>query len=116
MMSIAKVLAVLLAPLVAAADEKPYPRAGLLIEPAARARARGFVTLDARPRKQYDLCHVTGARWVDAAAWARGFGHGQDAAGWGKRIGVLGVGKDTPVVVYDDNLAKDAARVWWILR
>ncbi len=39
-----------------------------------------------------------------------------DADAWSKRIGSLGVGADTQVVVYDDNHAKDAARVWWILR
>jgi thiosulfate/3-mercaptopyruvate sulfurtransferase len=96
-----------------------YPRPELLLEPVELARpdvAKPFVVLDARERRKYEGGHVPQARWVDPAAWAKAFDHGQDAAGWGRRIGGLGIGSDTPVVVYDDNHAKDAARVWWLLR
>ena len=34
----------------------------------------------------------------------------------GATASVLGVTADRPVVIYDDNLSKDAARIWWILR
>ncbi len=97
----------------------PYPRPELLLEPADLAKpdvAKRFVVLDARERPKYERGHVPQARWVDPAAWAKAFDHGQDAAGWGRRIGGVGIGPDTAVAVYDDNHAKDAARVWWILR
>lgn len=101
----------------AAAD--PYPRPNMLVEPAELAKpdvAERFVLLDARERAKYDAGHVPGARWVDHAGWAKAFGHGGDPDGWGKRIGGLGITADTKVIVYDDNLTKDAARVWWVLR
>src|SRR5262249_9477356 len=31
-------------------------------------------------------------------------------------IGELGIDVDVPVIIYDDVSAKDAARIWWILR
>jgi thiosulfate/3-mercaptopyruvate sulfurtransferase len=107
-------LAVLLAP---AADT--YPRPDLLIEapdlmkPAA---ARKYVILDARGKGAYKDGHVPGAVWLDAVTWQRAFQEGRDEEGWVVRVGGLGVSADTPVVVYDNNLSKDAARVWWILR
>jgi thiosulfate/3-mercaptopyruvate sulfurtransferase len=101
----------------ASAGEKTYPRPDLLVEPADLARAAGsFVILDARDRRGYDGGHVASARWVDHAAWARAFDEGKDAEGWGKRIGSLGIGAGTRVVVYDDSRSKEAARIWWILR
>ncbi|MDY3551608.1 sulfurtransferase [Gemmata sp. JC717] len=96
-----------------------YPRPELLTEPAALAQkdaGQGFVILDARAKAQYEAGHVPGARWVDHAEWAKGFGDGKDAVAWSKRIGSIGLTADSRVVVYDDNQAKDAARVWWILR
>ena len=100
-----------------AGDE--YPRQDLLVEPAILGEAKEakpFVVLDAREKKKFDAGHVPAARWVDHAAWAKGFGDGQDAEGWGKRIGELGIGTASQVVVYDDNFSKDSARIWWILR
>ena len=99
--------------------EPAYPRPNLLIEPAALAKpeaAKAFVVLDARDAAKFKASHVPGARWVDHAAWAKAFGRGDDAAAWGTRIGGLGISGDTKVVVYDDNLTKDAARIWWQLR
>lgn len=96
-----------------------YPRPDLLVEPSALAKPetlKGFVILDARTKAKYETGHVPDARWVDHAEWAKSFGDGQDAAGWSKRIGSLGLTADSRVVVYDDNQAKDAARVWWLLR
>jgi thiosulfate/3-mercaptopyruvate sulfurtransferase len=102
------------------ADAKAsYPRSDLLIEAKQLARpdiVRDFVILDARPRAKYERGHVPNARWLDHEAWANGFGHGQDADAWSKRIGALGIAATSKVVVYDDNLNKDACRIWWILR
>lgn len=33
-----------------------------------------------------------------------------------RRLGRLGIDTDTPVVVYDDDLRPEAARLWWILK
>ena len=99
--------------------EDAYPKPQLLVEPAALVKpdtAKTFVILDARDKTKYDAGHVPAARWVDAAAWSKAFGDGADVDGWAKRIGALGLAADTPVVVYDDVMAKDAARVWWILK
>lgn len=114
----AALFAMIFAPLSARADEA-YPKPELLVEPAALAEpdvAKGFVILDARPREKYLKGHIPGARWVNHAEWAKGFGDGIDADTWGKRIGALGVGASSRVVVYDDNHGKDAARIWWMLR
>src|SRR5512145_1225940 len=93
-----------------------YARPDLLIEPAALLEAKDLVVLDARPRKDFEAGRVPGARWVDAAAWAKAFGDGADARGWSRRIGTLGIAPATRVIVYDGALLKDAARIWWILR
>jgi thiosulfate/3-mercaptopyruvate sulfurtransferase len=102
-----------------AADEDAYPRSELLIEPTQLSQpdvAKKYVVLDARDSTKYKTSHIPRAFWVDHEQWAKAFGHGKDAEGWGKRIGGLGIGPDTKVVVYDDNFTKDAARIWWILR
>ncbi len=101
-----------------AADEQ-YPRAELLVEPSELAAAldqQRLVVLDARDQAVYRQGHVPGARWVDHAQWAKAFTESQDAAAWSQRIGALGIGQDSRVVVYDASQAKDAARIWWILR
>jgi thiosulfate/3-mercaptopyruvate sulfurtransferase len=98
---------------------KAYPRPDLLIEAADLLKpeaAHKFIVLDARGKDKYQEGHVPGAVWVDVITWARQFGEGKDREGWSKRIGALGIDRDARVVLYDDNLAKDAARVWWILR
>jgi len=101
------------------ADEGAYPQPALLVEARQLIHPRfaaGFVILDARPRAQYDEGHIPNAEHVDSNAWARDFDHGQDNQEWGLRIGSLGVSAKTKVIVYDDMLSRDAARIWWILR
>ncbi|HEV8001436.1 MAG TPA: rhodanese-like domain-containing protein, partial [Planctomycetaceae bacterium] len=101
------------------ADENTYPHSFLLVEPQMLARpeiAAGFVILDCRSRAKYQSGHAPNALWVDADAWAKSFGHGQNGEDWSRRITALGVGWRSKVVVYDDVLSKDAARIWWILR
>jgi thiosulfate/3-mercaptopyruvate sulfurtransferase len=96
-----------------------YPRADLLVEASQLAQpqfAAEFVILDARPHGDYASGHVPAAHWVDHNIWARAFGHGRDSQGWSERIGGLGIGPKTKVIVYDDMRSRDAARIWWILR
>lgn len=110
-------LSLLSGPLMAA--ETAYPRAELLLEPADLAKpetARQFVVLDARDQKAYDESRIPGAVRVDAPVWTKAFGDGKDAKAWSKRIGDLGIGPDSKVVVYDGGIVGDAARMWWILR
>jgi thiosulfate/3-mercaptopyruvate sulfurtransferase len=83
---------------------------------AKPAVARQFVILDVRSAEQYGEGHVPGARRIDHDAWKEAWSDGKDAEGWSKRIGRLGIGADSKVVVYDDRGMKDAARIWWILR
>ncbi len=101
------------------APAEPYPRAELIIEPAELSKpevSRRFVILDARERAKYHDGHVAGAHWVDHNEWSKGFGNGDDREAWSRRLGNLGLDALARVVVYDDNFAKDAARIWWILR
>jgi thiosulfate/3-mercaptopyruvate sulfurtransferase len=106
------------------ADEPSYARPDLLIEADRLVGSRiidskyadDFTILDARPQTDYLRGHVYAALWVNHDEWAKTFDHGQDAEGWSRRIGSLGIGSKTKVVVYDNSLSKDAARIWWILR
>lgn len=105
--------------LVAGGTDRDYPRGDLLIEPAALAgKLKEFHVLDARPRARYDQGHVPGAVWVDHDAWSKAFAADPDPKAWADRdrIGSLGIGPDSRIVVYDDGMAKESARVWWILR
>lgn len=111
----ASICAVTLGLLIVSADVTEYAKPELLVEPATLAEG-GFLVLDARPSDQYAAGHVPGALWVNAAEWAKAFDQGQDLAGWQKRLGALGLTPSSKVVIYDDNLTKDAARMWWILR
>ncbi len=101
------------------AAETEYPNQSILLEPSALAKAEiatPFVVLDAREQAQYDEGHAAGAVWLDAAAWAQAFKDGKDAEAWSARIGKLGIGANSKVVVYDDHYYSAAARIWWILR
>lgn len=96
-----------------------YPRGELLVEPADLGKidaAKGLVILDARPRAKFEKGHHPLAVWVDHEDWSKAFGKSQDPTDWAKRIGDLGIAKDDRVIVYDDAMQKDAARIWWILR
>ena len=100
-------------------DPAGYPKPELLVEPSDLVKpdiAKQFLVLDARDRKAFDAGRLPGARWVDAADWAKVFGSGKDAEAWSRRIGDLGIDRDSKVVVYDSSSTKDAARIWWILR
>jgi thiosulfate/3-mercaptopyruvate sulfurtransferase len=104
---------------VSGAQEIRYARPELLMEPAELAGpavAERYVVLDARQREDFDQQRIPGARWVDHDAWNDSFDDGGDVAGWSERIGDLGIGVDSKVVVYDQVPSTRGARVWWILR
>ncbi len=101
------------------ADQPTYPHPSLLVESAELAKpdvAKQFVILDAREQAKYASGHVPSAVWVDHAAWSKAFGDGNDSKGWSQRIAALGIDGKSKIVVYDDNMSKDAARIWWILK
>lgn len=96
-----------------------YPNASLLVEPAELAKpevAKTFLILDAREKAKFEAGHIAGSVWVDHSAWAKAFGNGDDSKGWSERIGGLGIGAKSKIVVLDDNAMKDSARIWWILK
>jgi thiosulfate/3-mercaptopyruvate sulfurtransferase len=103
------------------ADEKPapYPRPELLVEAADLEKGipaqQGVHILDARPKAQYNEGHIPDAVWVDTAAWAKAFADGQDESEWAVRLAHAGVIPSKRIVIYDDNLSRDAARIWYIL-
>jgi thiosulfate/3-mercaptopyruvate sulfurtransferase len=98
-----------------------YAKPDLLVEASdlaklTEAAKRPVRVLDARSKDQVEAGHISGAVWVDAAAWAKAFAEGQDEATWENLIAARGIAPSDTVVVYDDNLSKDAARIWYILR
>jgi thiosulfate/3-mercaptopyruvate sulfurtransferase len=104
-----------------AADTKPLAPATMLIEPAdleKKLKQPDLRILDTRSAADYSKGHVPGALWVDVKSWqdlGKKDGSFQDAKGWGKQIGVLGISHDTQVIVYGSSMP-DTARVWWILK
>ncbi len=112
-------IAVLFITAMHAAEKSSYSNPRMLLQPERLAKpevADRFVILDVRSSEAYEAGHIPGAIRVDPNQWKDAFGDGSDAEGWSKRIGDLGIGADSSVVVYDDSAAKDAARIWWILR
>lgn len=74
-------------------------------------------------RKSYAAGHVPGAVHLHLDADLSSVPTGSngrhplpDAAAFAARLGALGVGADTQVVVYDQNNGTMAARLWWMLR
>lgn len=116
------VAAILALPQIAAAvDQSEYANPELLIEPTALQAIiaggdKDLVVLHAAADRLYERAHVPGAVEIDVPAWKAAFGEGDDSEGWSKRIGRVGIGPDTHVVVYDEGGATSAARVWWILK
>jgi thiosulfate/3-mercaptopyruvate sulfurtransferase len=106
----------LLAVHLAAGQPAAYPRADLLVEADDPKLAADFRVLDARPAARYAEGHVPGAVSVDAGPWSKAVVEGKaDAAFWKAELAKVGVGPKRPVAVYADD-ARDAARVWWMLK
>jgi thiosulfate/3-mercaptopyruvate sulfurtransferase len=98
---------------------KEYPRADLLVEAAQLAKpefTRRIVILDARSRKAYDTGTIPDAIWVDHQDWQKTFAATQAPKVWATKIQNVGISLKTPVIIFDNSLNKDAARIWWILR
>lgn len=96
-----------------------YAKSRLLVEPGELAAKLGsFHVLDVRSREDYEKGHVPGGMWVSHDEWDKAFyeDEGKDREGWSQRIEALGIGSGKPIVIYDDNRSKDAARIWWILQ
>jgi thiosulfate/3-mercaptopyruvate sulfurtransferase len=116
------VQATLVLALALGSGERPvqaYARPELLVEAAEvaqQAKAARVRLLDARSNVKYKEGHVPGAVWVDHDAWSKVFADGQDPKDWAARIGELGIDNSTRVIVYDDAMSKNAARIWWMLR
>ena len=93
----------------------------MLIEPAELRKKRhepGLRILDTRPLSEYTKSHVPGAVLVDVKNWqeqGKKVGGLNDAKAWGEKVGQLGIGHDSKVVVYGSNLT-DTARIWWTLK
>lgn len=71
----------------------------------------------------YSESHLPGAHYLhlerDLSAQAKGIGGRHPlptAQGLCQRLAQLGVGRDTPVVIYDDSRLAYAARCWWLMR
>lgn len=99
------------------AGEPHYPRKDLLIEPAELAKSAGkFRILDVRSKDKYSQGHIAGAIWIDHALWSSMFAKNQQPLVWRALLRPAALDHDRGVVIYDDAVSKDAARIWWILR
>lgn len=100
-----------------------------LISPTELVVLEGALLLDARSKTAFDAGHLRGALNVDpgvqlSAASAPDFDPAKGGRHplpslkqWRATLGLLGIGPDTEVVIYDDQAgANSAARAWWMLR
>lgn len=77
---------------------------------------RDFALIDAGEAVAYRRAHLPGAvglphPYLKGAEQSRLV---MTAAEFQALVGRLGVGNETPVVIYDDNASLHAARVWWV--
>lgn len=105
---------------IGAGKEAIYAKSELLIEAvelgqsAIRPGAR--LILDARSLEKFQERHLKNAVHIVVADWSKDSSDGQNGEIWSRRLGQLGIGRDTEVIVYDDRLNQDASRAWWYLR
>jgi thiosulfate/3-mercaptopyruvate sulfurtransferase len=113
-------LAVLALPASAASLDRPEGQA-MLIQPGElqkKLTETGLRVLDTRAEAEHAKGHVPGAIRVDMKSWQelmRKDGGLHDARAWGEKVGRLGIGLDSPVVVYGSSMP-DTARIWWTLK
>jgi thiosulfate/3-mercaptopyruvate sulfurtransferase len=93
----------------------------MLIEPAQlqeRLDDPDWRILDTRSADDYAKGHIPGAVRVEVRDWqnlGRSEGGFHNTEAWAEKVGRLGIGKDSHVVVYGTRLS-DAARIWWTLK
>ncbi len=83
------------------------------------SRTPGLVLLDGRSLNDFQTRHVSGALWVNISEWKAASlkaGVFPSPASWRERLSTLGIGGNSPVVVYDDGNMSDAARLWFLLQ
>ena len=97
------------------------PDVSILVEPDQLQKKlddKDLRVLDVRPQDEYVKAHIPGAVRVDIGEWKslalaeRGL---HDAKGWAEKVGSLGIGSGTHVVVYGSNIT-DTARIWWLFK
>lgn len=98
-----------------------YAKPAILIDETALARLlidgeRAVVVLDVRASADSSAGAVPKSQLVDLAAWKAAFDAGEGADAWGKRIGGLGIGERSTVVIYDSAITPKATRLWWLLK
>jgi thiosulfate/3-mercaptopyruvate sulfurtransferase len=111
MMTNTIVMLTLIAPSADPKGSNPFPRSGMLVQAEELARllpSNEVVILDARAENNYKEGHLPGAIWWDTA----GTGEKIDA----ERLAKAGIAPGTRVIVYDDGIVRDAARLWWRLK
>lgn len=91
-----------------------------VIEASSLPTLPAFCLLDARSAPAFEERHPTGAVRVPMETWITASQEEKtsldNVAYWELQIRALGVGNDTPAVIYDDGRMIDAARVWFILQ
>lgn len=93
----------------------------MLVEPAWLQKNLGDPNLrivDGRSKDKYAEGHVPGAVRVDVGEWkalALKEGGLHDTKAWSKKVGRLGVNRETQVVVYGGPVP-NTARIWWLLK
>jgi thiosulfate/3-mercaptopyruvate sulfurtransferase len=111
MMFASLITLVLLAPSADPKEGRESSRADMLVEAGALMRTKqqeDTLLLDARTKQSYDEGHIPGACWLDAGTAAVSIE--------GASLARLGIGPKTRVIVYDDGIVRDAARLWWRLK
>jgi thiosulfate/3-mercaptopyruvate sulfurtransferase len=99
-----------------------YPNGKILADAAQLEALRSsgkLRILDVRAADAFQKGHIPSAVPVDVEAMtkrSRAPGALTDAAFWSKTVGTLGIDAETTVVVVDDTVTPNAARVWWLLR
>jgi thiosulfate/3-mercaptopyruvate sulfurtransferase len=103
----------------------------MLLEPTELPTLSGAVIFDCRfsladpqeGRTLYRQGHIPGAQYLDLNQDMAGpvAEHGgrhplPDPAGFAATLARNGVGRDTPVVAYDDSRLAFASRLWWLMR
>lgn len=104
----------------AAAEPEGYAHPELLAETewlAAQLTRTDLRVVDVRERQAYDAGHIPGAVWFDRTLLKDPDDklHVVRAELFAAKMGELGVGPATEVVIYDEGTGLWAARLWWVL-